>query len=159
MATTALREHPLPGTPALERLLAQVAEGAAERERAQEAPFAAIALVKESRLGALRVPADEGGGGTSLRQLFEVLMSLAEADSNVAHILRVHFAFTERVRAGYDPEHRAHWIGLINEGKIFGNATSEQNGRQVGMKGFETTLVPDPSNGGYRLRGEKFYST
>src|ERR1700761_6508797 len=157
MATTALREHPLPGTPALERLLAQVAEGAAERERAQEAPFAAIALVKESRLGALRVPAAEGGGGASLRQLFEVLMALAEADSNVAHILRVHFAFVERVRAGYDPEHRGNWIALINAGRIFGNATSEQNARQVGMKGFETTLTPDPSNHGYRLRGEKFY--
>lgn len=159
MATTTLREFPLPGTPALARLLEQVAAGAAERERALEAPFAAIDRVREARLGALRIPAEEGGGGASLRELFEVLMSLAEADSNVAHILRVHFSFVERLRGGFDPDHRERWIGLVNEGKIFGNAISEQNGRQVGMEGFETTLVPDPAGDGFRLNGEKFYST
>jgi alkylation response protein AidB-like acyl-CoA dehydrogenase len=158
MATTALREHPLPGTPALDRLLAQVAEGASERERALEAPFAAIDLVRETRLGALRIPAKDGGGDASLRQLFEVLIALAEADSNVAHILRVHFAFVERLRAGFDPGRRDHWVGLVNEGKIFGNAISEQSKRQVGMN-FETLLTPDPTGEGLRLNGEKFYST
>jgi alkylation response protein AidB-like acyl-CoA dehydrogenase len=159
MATIALREHPLPGTPALARLLEQVADGAAERERALEAPFAAIDLVRETRLGALRVPAEDGGGGATLRQLFEALIALAEADSNVAHILRVHFSFVERLRAGFDPDRRERWIGLVNEGKIFGNAISEQNGRQVGMGGLETLLVPDPEGDGFRLDGEKFYST
>ncbi|HJZ37647.1 MAG TPA: hypothetical protein VJ204_15365 [Solirubrobacterales bacterium] len=159
MATTTLLEHPLPGTPALTRLLEQVADGAAERERALEAPFAAIDLVRETRLGAIRVPAEDGGGGASLRQLFETLIALAEADSNVAHILRVHFSFVERLRTGFDADHRDRWIGLVNEGKIFGNAISEQNGRQVGMGGLETMLTPDPEGDGFRLNGEKFYST
>jgi alkylation response protein AidB-like acyl-CoA dehydrogenase len=159
MATTTLREHPLPGTPALARLLEQVADGAAERERALEAPFAAIDLIRKTRLGAIRVPAEDGGGGATLRQLFEVLIALAEADSNVAHILRVHFSFVERLRSGFDADHRERWIGLVNEGKIFGNAISEQNGRQVGMGGLETMLVPDPEGEGFRLNGEKFYST
>jgi len=159
MATTALREHPLPGTPALARLLERVAAGAAERERALEPPFAAIDLVRQTRLGALRVPVEEGGGGATLRQLFEVLIALAEADSNVAHILRVHFSFVERLRQGFDPDHRDRWIALIVEGKIFGNGISEQNGRQVGMGGLETMLVPDPDGDGFRLDGEKFYST
>ncbi|MDX6653484.1 MAG: hypothetical protein QOH18_176 [Solirubrobacterales bacterium] len=158
MATTALREHPLPGSPALAALLERVGEGSAERERNREAPFAAIELVKRARLGGLRVPRGEGGGGASLRQLFEVLIALAESDSNVAHILRVHFAFVERLRAGFDPANHERWVGLVNEGKIFGNAVSEQNGRQVGM-GFETTLTPDPAGEGFRLNGEKFYST
>jgi alkylation response protein AidB-like acyl-CoA dehydrogenase len=159
MATTALREHPLPGTPALARLLEQVADGAAERERALEAPFAAIDLVRETRLGAIRVPAKDGGGGATLRQLFEVLVALAEADSNVAHILRVHFSFVERLRGGFDADHRERWTRLVNEGKIFGNAISEQNGRPVGMGGLETMLTPDPAGDGFRLNGEKFYST
>jgi alkylation response protein AidB-like acyl-CoA dehydrogenase len=159
MATTALREHPLPGTPALARLLEQVADGAAERERALEAPFAAIDLVRETRLGAIRVPAEDGGGGATLRQLFEVLIALAEADSNVAHILRVHFSFVERLRGGFDADHRERWTRLVNEGMIFGNAISEQNGRPVGMGGLETMLTPDPEGDGFRLNGEKFYST
>jgi alkylation response protein AidB-like acyl-CoA dehydrogenase len=157
--TTATLRHPLPGTPELERLVAQIAPGAAKREAMREAPFAEIGLIKEARLGAIRVPEDEGGGGASLRQFFEVLIALAEADSNVAHILRVHFAFVERLRGGHDAANRDRWFGLVNEGKIFGNAVSEQNERQVGMQGFETLLTPDPDGDGFHLNGEKFYST
>jgi alkylation response protein AidB-like acyl-CoA dehydrogenase len=158
MATTSLREHPLPGTSTLDALLARVAEGASERERDRVAPFEQIALIKEARLGAIRVPAAEGGDGATLRQLFEVLMALAEADSNVAHILRVHFSYVERLRDEPDAGRRARWIAVVNEGKIFGNAISEQSGQAVGM-GFETVLTPDPSGEGFRLNGEKFYST
>src|ERR1700759_3442779 len=116
MATTAPSRHPLSGSPELERLLDQIATGAAERDRLPEPPFAAIELIKEARLGAIRVPLAEGGGGASLRQLFEVLIALAEADSNVAHILRVHFAFVERLRSGFDAAHRERWVGLVNAG-------------------------------------------
>ncbi|MGA2411229.1 MAG: acyl-CoA dehydrogenase, partial [Candidatus Binataceae bacterium] len=49
-------------------------------------------------------------------------------------------------------------LALINEGKIFGNATSEQSGLQVGLF-FETTLTPNANGVGYRLNGQKFYST
>ena len=56
MATTALRDHPLPGTPALDTLLEQIAEGANQREREREAPFEAIELIKRSGLGALASP-------------------------------------------------------------------------------------------------------
>jgi alkylation response protein AidB-like acyl-CoA dehydrogenase len=158
MATIALREHPLPGTPALERLLGEIAPGASERERDRIAPFAEIELIKEARLGAIRVPKAEGGGGATLRQLFEVLMALAEADSNVAHILRVHFSYVERLLDEPDPGRRARWTAVVVEGKIFGNAISEQSDRAVGM-GFETILSPDPAGDGFRLNGEKFYST
>lgn len=68
-----------------------------------------------------------------------MLIALAEADSNVAHILRVHFSFVERLRAGFDADHRERWIGLVNEGKIFGNAISEQNDRQVDVGGASAT--------------------
>ncbi|MBS1892757.1 MAG: acyl-CoA dehydrogenase [Actinobacteria bacterium] len=158
MATTSLREHPLPGTEPLQRLLDQIAEGASERERDRVAPFDEIGLIKEARLGAIRVPVAEGGGGATLRQLFEVLMALAEADSNVAHILRVHFSFVERLLDEPDPARRARWTAVVNEGKVFGNAISEQSANAVGM-GFDTLLSPDPAGDGFRLNGEKFYST
>ncbi|MFT3863706.1 MAG: acyl-CoA dehydrogenase family protein [Solirubrobacterales bacterium] len=158
MATTALRDFPLPGTPALDRLVEEVGEGAAERERLLEAPFEQIELVRRSGLTSLRVPADQGGPDATMRQFFEALIALAEADSNVAHILRVHFAFVERLRAGFDPDHSERWYALVNEGKVFGNAISEQSGKQVGMD-FDTKLIPDPDGDGFRLDGEKFYST
>jgi alkylation response protein AidB-like acyl-CoA dehydrogenase len=49
--------------------------------------------VRRARLGALRIPREDGGGGASLRELFAVVIALAAADVNVAHILRGHFAF------------------------------------------------------------------
>jgi alkylation response protein AidB-like acyl-CoA dehydrogenase len=43
-------------------------------------------------------------------------------------------------------------------GQIFGNATSEQSGQQVGLF-FETKLTPNANGIGYRLNGQKYYST
>jgi alkylation response protein AidB-like acyl-CoA dehydrogenase len=94
-----------------------------------------------------------------LRELFEFLIQLAEADSNVAHILRVHYWFVESQlqRPVGDPL-RERYLGLVNQGHILGNGFSEQSQRAVGLY-FDTTLTPDPSGKGYRLNGKKFYST
>jgi alkylation response protein AidB-like acyl-CoA dehydrogenase len=90
--------------------------------------------------------------------LFRLLIDLAAADSNVAHILRAHFWFVEQQLQNPQTESRKHWLALVNQGKIFGNATSEQNGLQVGLF-FETTLTPNANGIGYRLNGQKYYST
>jgi alkylation response protein AidB-like acyl-CoA dehydrogenase len=77
---------------------------ASPREREERPPHDAIELVRRARLGALRVPVAEGGAGASFRQLFTTLIALAEADANVAHILRAHFWFVELRLLGTDPE-------------------------------------------------------
>jgi alkylation response protein AidB-like acyl-CoA dehydrogenase len=144
------------GSPALRTLLAQVGEGAAERERERKAPYEALAAVRAAGLGRLRIPLGEGGGGASVREFFEVLVDLAAADSNVAHILRTHFAFVEQQLANPDLAERARWLAVVNADRLFGNGSSEQNGQAVGS-GPETTLTPDGT--GFRLNGRKFYST
>jgi alkylation response protein AidB-like acyl-CoA dehydrogenase len=146
------------GSPELEQLLERIREGAAERELTRTAPHEQIDWIRQAGLGRLRIPVAEGGAGASLREFFEVLIALAAADSNVAHILRVHFSFVEQQLVNPDAEQRARWLALVNEGKIFGNGISEQSGKTVGLK-FTTQLTPDPSGEGYRLNGEKFYST
>jgi alkylation response protein AidB-like acyl-CoA dehydrogenase len=148
-----------PNSPGLKALLEEIAAGASEREAQRIAPYEQIRRIADAGLGALRVPVAEGGAGASLRQLFEFLIQLAEADSNVAHILRVHYWFVEAQiqRPATDPL-RARNIALINQGHIFGNGFSEQNQRAVGLY-FDTTLSPDPSGKGYRLNGKKYYST
>jgi alkylation response protein AidB-like acyl-CoA dehydrogenase len=95
----------------------------------------------------------------SVRQLFDFLIQLAEADSNVAHILRVHYWFVEAQlqRPATDPR-RARYLALVNQGHIFGNGFSEQSQRAVGLY-FDTRLTPDASGKGYRLNGKKYYST
>jgi alkylation response protein AidB-like acyl-CoA dehydrogenase len=146
-----------PGSPELRELFARIADGAEAREREQVPPFEQIDWIKTAGLTRLRVPVDEGGGGASLRELFETLIALAEADSNVAHILRVHYWFVEQQLTTADPDARARGIGLLNSGVVVGNGFSEQSGRPVGLY-FDTTFTPEPS-GGYRLNGTKYYST
>jgi alkylation response protein AidB-like acyl-CoA dehydrogenase len=146
-----------PGSSELDELLERIAAGAETRERELTPPFEAIAWIKEAGLGRLRIPIEEGGGGASVREFFDTLIALAEADSNVAHILRTHFWFVEQQLTTHDPQARARGLALLNSGAIVGNGFSEQSKLPVGLY-FETAFTPDP-DGGYRLNGTKYYST
>jgi len=157
MATTTSTPAIRPGSDALTELLARISAGAEERERDLKAPFEAIGWIKEAGLGRLRIPVEEGGGGASLRELFATVIALAEADSNVAHILRTHYWFVEQQLVSADPDARARGIALLNSGALVGNGFSEQSNRPVGLY-FDTAFTPDPG-GGYRLNGKKYYST
>lgn len=153
--STPVATVPRLGSEELDRLLEAVADGAAERERDFVAPHEVIRLIARSGLGALRVPVAHGGAGASVRELFEVLIRLAEADSNVAQSLRAHFHFVEGRLAAADPAQRERWFAEVARGAIFGNATVERATRE--MFGFETTLTPDGDR--YVLNGTKYYST
>jgi alkylation response protein AidB-like acyl-CoA dehydrogenase len=137
-------------------LLADIAAGAAQRERDRIPPFAEIRRIADARLGALRVPVEHGGPGGSLRDLFTLVIELAEADSNIAQALRAHFHFVEgRIKAA-DPGERERWFAEVLAGRLFGNGTVERTTTEI--FGFETALDPDP-DGGHRLTGTKYYST
>lgn len=169
MSTAARIHPPIPSigttrilaldSPELKALFDEIASGASEREAKRIAPHRQIRQIADAGLGRLRIPVEEGGAGVSLRELFRFLIALAEADSNVAHILRVHYWFVEAQlqRPAADPR-RARHLALVNQGHIFGNAFSEQSQRAVGLY-FDTTIAPDASGKGYRLNGKKFYST
>ena len=152
MTTTAVSD-----TLDLAALLTEIAAGSADRERMAEPPHEAIELVRRARLGALRVPVAEGGPGASVRELFAILIDLAEADANVAHILRAHYWFVELRLLDTDARRRARWLDKVTEGLVFGNATSELGTRAVGDRAFDTQLSAD--RGHYRLTGTKYYST
>lgn len=144
------------GSARLAALLAEIGEGALERERANDRPFAVIDRIRQERLGALRVPAAEGGGGASLRELFATVIALATADVNVAHILRGHFAHVEeRLRLTGDDRQRA--IDLALSGAIVGNASTELGTEPAGGFVWQTKLTEDGD--AYRLNGKKFFTT
>jgi alkylation response protein AidB-like acyl-CoA dehydrogenase len=92
-----------------------------------------------------------------VRELFETVIALAEADSNVAHILRTHFWFVEQQLVSPDPGDRARGLALLNSNALVGNGFSEQSKHPVGLH-FDTAFTVDPE-GGYRLNGIKYYST
>ncbi|HYQ40194.1 MAG TPA: acyl-CoA dehydrogenase family protein [Pseudomonas sp.] len=157
----AVAESP-PTTPAsaeLERLLAAIARDAeARRQPGREGhPWYALELIRDARLGALRLPRQLGGAGASLRELFQLIVRLAEADPDVAHILRAHYLLVdELLRAPADPRRDAR-LQRAAAGDIFGNAFTELSAKAVGNYQFETTLTVDGD--GFRLNGTKYFST
>ncbi len=163
LATDALSAPSVPtaDAPQLDELFVAIAQDEAERERERTLPFEAVALIRRARLGALRIPRADGGGGSTVQELFAVVIRLAEADANVAHILRNHFGVVERfVRAPQDDQHHGQqrrWHHDVLRGALIGLASTELGGTVVGNGGFTTTLTPEGD--GYRLNGTKYYST
>ncbi|MHC9293683.1 acyl-CoA dehydrogenase [Mycobacterium sp. LTG2003] len=122
-----------------------------------EPPGLGLKLVRENRLGAVRLATAYGGGGYTVPQFFEFLISLAEADPDLAHILRVHFANVEELQRVPVTAAKQRWISVIAEGRLIGGVSSEQSTRSVGGQSYDTKLLRE--GGGLRLRGRKFYST
>jgi alkylation response protein AidB-like acyl-CoA dehydrogenase len=144
------------GSERLASLITAIGDGALERERTGERPFAAIDLIRQERLGALRVPQADGGGGASLRELFATVITLATADVNVAHILRGHFSHVEE-RLRLDETQRQRVTALALSGAIVGNASTELGSTPAGAFTWKTQLRPDAN--GFRLNGTKFFTT
>lgn len=133
----------------------RIAAGAVEREQTRSLPYEPIQWLKDAGFGAVRVPVEYGGGGASLPQLFELLIELAEADSNVPQALRGHFAFAEdRLNSPPGPG-RDLWFKRFVEGDIAGNAWTEIGSVTIG----DVITKVSPHGDQWRLNGEKFYST
>ncbi|BBY62499.1 acyl-CoA dehydrogenase family protein [Mycolicibacterium helvum] len=157
MTTVEPANRILPGTPEFADLLAQIRSGAKDRDLNDENPFDQVNALKKSGFGTLRLPAELGGSNFTVRQLFSTVIDVAAADPIVAHIFRTHFWFVEeRLRTLNDGRSRQ-WLTKVSEGRIVGNAFSEKGSNAVGSLVFNTRLLPVP--GGFRLTGEKYYST
>jgi alkylation response protein AidB-like acyl-CoA dehydrogenase len=90
-----------------------------------------------------------------LPQLFELLIELAEADSNVPQALRGHFAFAEdRLNSPPGPT-RDVWFKRFVEGDVVGCAWTEIGNVAIG----DVITKVSPHGEQWRLNGEKFYST
>lgn len=129
---------------------------ALQREQSRALGHDAIGWLKQARFGALRVPAEYGGDGATLAQLFQLLIELAEADSNIVQALRGHFAFVEdRLNAPRD-EANAVWLRRFAAGELAGNAWTEVGDVAIGEV---ITRVSQKADGRWVVNGRKFYST
>lgn len=136
-------------------LLREIAAGAAERERTRTLPYTEIRGIAEARLLTLRVPEAHGGPGATVRQLFEFVVALAAADSNIAQALRSSYAFVESIALSTDSREQQTWLPRILGGDVFGNAGWERGDRN----GAINTRICDDGAGGFVVEGTKFYST
>ncbi|MFT4268430.1 MAG: acyl-CoA dehydrogenase [Xenophilus sp.] len=147
---------PAIGSPELEALLRKFAEllpGDGDAQGLRQA----IDLVRSSRIGALRLPVAQGGAGASLQQLYQLVLRIAEVNSNLAHVLRNHFGFVERALYSAELPKYRRWLQDAADGLLFGLGSTELGTATVGVGTGNTRLTPDGD--GWRLNGTKYYST
>lgn len=136
-------------------VFAEIRATAVERDRGHGLPHAEIGWLREASFTTLRLPPEAGGHGASLPELFNLLIELSQADSNVTNALRAHFGFTEDALCSSSPEWRARWIARIGAGETIGSGVSETGSAKVGQ--FDTVVR---RRGEERvLDGRKFYTT
>ena len=136
-----------------EPIFGEIAAGAVDREQERRLPFAEIERLAQAGFGALRVPAEQGGSGASIRDTFRLLVELGAADSNLVQALRAHFAFVEGRLNEDDADASARWFERIVAGELIGAAMAERT------MGTETLVALTPEGDGWRVNGEKYYCT
>ncbi|MDU8357455.1 acyl-CoA dehydrogenase family protein [Pseudomonas syringae group sp. J309-1] len=140
-----------------DRLLPDIAKGAAQRERDRQLPYEAVAQIAKAGLFTCRIPTRFGGAGGSVEDVIALLIRIASADSNVAQALRPGFGFVEGLLAsqaeGAEGE-RERWFERYLQGAVVGNAGWEVGGANGSIS---ARIVRDGAD--YRATGSKYYST
>ncbi len=130
--------EPNVGQPSTEALKARfrpicdcIAEGSVQRERERILPHEEIGRLKEAGFTALRVPLADGGLGSGLVQSFDLLINLAEADTNIAQALRSHLALVEDRLIAARAEGEV-WLKRYGKGDVAGNGWTEVGSVKIG---------------------------
>ena len=128
--------------------------GAIERERHRVLPRQEVRALAQVGFTALRVPKEYGGSGITLPELFNLLIELGSADSNVEQSLRAHLGFVETVLNTDNLSWREAWLRRIAAGELVGPGRGETDNRQgtLGTRLFQR-------DGKWFVSGSKFYST
>jgi alkylation response protein AidB-like acyl-CoA dehydrogenase len=153
-------EQETPGnSAAISSVLAEIATDYRLRlaDGGTEPPLQGLKLVRDRRLGAVRLTRDLGGAGYTAPEFFDHVIALAAADPDLAHILRVHYALVEELQVGPKRPVSDRWIAVVAEGGLIGGANAERSRKSLGGNDRDARLVS--SGEGLLLRGEKFYST
>ena len=137
-------------------IFARIQQGALKREQNRQLPLQEIQWLKQAGFGAVRIPVAFGGDGLSQKQLFQLLIELAKADSNIVQALRGHFAFVEDRLNAHKFADQSHWFQRFVKGDLVGNAWTEVGQVEIGDV---ITRVKENKAGELIVNGEKFYST
>jgi alkylation response protein AidB-like acyl-CoA dehydrogenase len=136
-------------------ILARLASTAREREQSRDYAFEDVRALADQRPTLVGIPVADGGAGGSLRDVAELVIDIARADSNVAQALRGSFLVANGVRTRADFPRRQKTLEGLVRGDLFAGTANERTGGTSGS--ISTTLRRDGD--GYVLDGEKYYST
>ncbi|MFC9772588.1 MULTISPECIES: acyl-CoA dehydrogenase family protein [unclassified Pseudarthrobacter] len=161
--TTADR-RPVPAAPAVTTasvraaivpVLERLRDTSAQRDADRTHPFEEIRALAEAGILGYRVPGEDGGAGATVRELTELVVDIAAADSNVAQALRPGFLIADGLATGtLTGGKRDRTLARVLAGDLFAGTRNEAGGKPGSVS---TRLTRDGS--ALRVTGEKFYST
>lgn len=154
-----LTAHTVPRGQQLQEVLDAIAADYRRRldEGGHEPPGLGLQLIREHRLGAVRLTGDLGGGDFTVPEFFDLVIRLAQADPDLTHILRVHYATVEELQRVPGSTAKDRWLSVVADGHLIGGVSSELSSARVGGQAYDTKLIRNAE--GLRLTGRKFYST
>jgi alkylation response protein AidB-like acyl-CoA dehydrogenase len=136
-------------------LAREFAAGAADRDRDRRLPIAELDAYSDSGLFGITVPKEYGGAGVSNVTLAEVTAIISAADGSLGQIPQNHLYMVEGIRLNANEAQKRNLFARVLAGERFGNAFTEIGGKSP--VDFKTRLTR--TDDGYRLDGQKFYST
>lgn len=139
----------------LSACFAELATGAAQRDRERELPYQEIRKLIDLGFAAARVPGEYGGANIDIVEQVRLFSRLAQADPNIAQALQPHACGLEKIRIYGNPDQRARYFSLIRRGAMITNASAERGGAVVGEIKVQLTRSAD----GWELNGDKHYCT
>lgn len=140
---------------AIAPVLARLAATAASRDQTRTHPISDVRELARRRLLLIEIPRVDGGAGGTVRDVAEVVIDLARADSNVAQVLRSSFLVAHSVATRPDAPHRDRDLARLLGGDLFAGTANERSG---GPSGSVSTTVHRRGDG-WILDGAKYYST
>lgn len=138
-----------------ERLAADFAREAAERDVERRHPVAELDAFSQSGLWSINVPKRFGGPELSYATLARVIEIISAADPSLGQIPQNHLGVVAAIRTVSDEDQQSLLFGEVLRGIRFGNAFSEFGSRIAAE--FETRFVDDGDH--VIVNGRKFYAT
>ena len=138
------------------REFAQTArEQAARRDQQRKLPWAEIEQFTRSGLGSISVPKAHGGPDVSFETIAEVFRLISAADPALGQIPQNQFGMLQLLRLTATGAQQALIFRSVLDGWRIGNAGPERGTKDTLTLKARITHEGD----GYRISGEKFYST
>lgn len=136
-------------------ILARIADSARTREENRDYAFDDVRALAEHGVALTGISRDEGGAGGGLRDVVELIIDIARADSNVAQALRATFLLANQIAGREDLPLREVNLARLRSHALFAGTGNERNGGASGSVATTASLTEN----GYVVNGRKYYST
>ncbi|MDZ3994308.1 SfnB family sulfur acquisition oxidoreductase [Pseudomonas sp. Teo4] len=140
---------------AARELAASAREQASRRDQQRKLPWAEIEQFTRSGLGSISVPKAHGGPDVSFATIAEVFRLISAADPALGQIPQNQFGMLQLLRLTASEAQQAVIFRSVLDGWRIGNAGPERGTKDTLTLKARITRSGD----GYRISGEKFYST